>query len=310
LLYESERWLEVQGSFASSVLVKRGLPRGPLAKHGSVPLIVYEVSGNPTKFLQGQNVFGPGVSNMASLVGSMLDSFPSDVRPRACACTGDILLSPSRVDITVMVDLGCHELVHRWLRHAELETRSRHGRALVSGDTVYWGKHSRRWSLKAYCKLCELSAHPPEDAGFHDLVRDWVSGQLRIELTLRGQELRSRGLEGRLSESLVWDYLERVEVGVMKVGEWDNSGLPFRTRAVLEAWQRGEDLRHELKRSYFYKVRRELLSKVGIDISLPAAPVEGDFPRETWDLDWLKGHEVKELPSVFEPYLWRPSRVA
>ena len=184
-----------------------------------MPVLVYEVSGNPAKFLQGHSVFGPGVSNMALLVGAMLDSFPSDVRPHACACTGDILLSASRVDVTVMVDLASHELVHRWLRHAELETRSRHGRALVSGDTVYWGKHSRRWGLKAYCKLCELSDHPPLDDGFRTLVRDWLSGQLRIELTLRGQELRSRALEGPLSEALVWTYLERVEVGVMKVGK-------------------------------------------------------------------------------------------
>jgi hypothetical protein len=302
-IYEIEKWLKVEGSFTDSIQLRRGNPCGSIADffsgHGEAcPQQVAQLSGNPTKFMQGQNCYGPSYSDLGPLLLEVLKAMPCEFQTRF-----DVPVHPRRIDLTVMVNLGTHERVHEWLRQAADRSRSRHGRPLVSGTTVYWGsKHG--WGIKVYCKACELKAHPFGDLKVNEAFQKNVESQLRIELTLRTRELK---LCEVINEDLVWKYLERVELGMLKANDLLHGGdLPTASLMVYRAWLSGYALDVDLTRPTFYRHRRRILDEVGVDISTSPAAVLETRQNTIMDLPYLKAHEVSEIPDVFQPYLWRP----
>lgn len=317
LVWQSERKLQVRGSFESTFRIGRSSPTGDMLAAArrfpcSCTPVCLTLDGNPSKFLQGHNVFGPSVELLYPVVQAVVISLPESL-----LFDYDTHLSPAlhstRIDITTSVDLGRDRLVHEWLHTARTSLRSRHGkakrddessRALVGGDTVYWGKHSRRWTLKAYCKFCELKAHHPGDLAFTKQLRDYCEGHLRLELTLRGLELKPRGND--LHESLVWEFLDKIEVGVMKADVNPvkvNTDLSRVVQFTLSRWMAGEAVGHSLPARTFYRHRRIILDKLGLDISLNYEKKTAE--RQVFDLDYLKAHEIKIIPSIFQGKLWR-----
>lgn len=317
VMYSTERWMKAKGSYESSVQVKRDSSTAAMrsaAERNNLLCFptVLQVSGNPVKFLQGHNAFGPSVSSLGPVIQAFARALPLDLRP----LDADNPLWPavhrSRVDITVMIDLGSDQAVHDWLRHAATETRSRHGiperdqRGLTAGDTVYWGKHSRRWTMKAYCKFCELKAHPCSERDMQRLLREFVEGQLRLELTLRRTELKNRGT---LDEGLVWEYFERIGIGVMKMDVWsERPNLKPAVENVLTLWLAGVDVRVRLPKATFYKYRRIIQEEVGVDISLDRHTQDEAIERVKFDLEYLKAHEVKNVPGYLQGWLFKPQR--
>ncbi|MFC1987296.1 phage/plasmid replication protein, II/X family [Chloroflexota bacterium] len=309
ILWRTERKLQAKGSYDASVQLGRGIPTSEMLKatrkHDLLcnPVIL-QLSGNPSKFLQGHNVFGPSVSALGSVVQATVRALPDKIRPSDADSPLFPAVHRSRVDITTAVDLGEHRLVHEWLRTAASSTRSRHGRALVSGDTVYWGKNSRRWTIKAYCKFCELKEHPVNDVSLLANLREYSQGHLRLELCLRRPELKDRGT---LDESLVWEFMDKIEVGVMKAEvdlENKKPNLPAIVEYTLTRWLGGMDVRHALPKTTFYRHRRLILEETGLDVSLE--PQKKTIERVNFDLEYLKAHEVKEIPSVLQGYLFKP----
>jgi hypothetical protein len=212
---EWERAVPVEGSYRSTLLVGRVGPTedmrraAPLLGLRCPPMSVW-VSGNPTKWLQGHNVYGPSVTQLAPTIHDVIRSLPEPMRPGDADDPRGAAFHRARVDVAVSIALGSDALVHEWLGAAEHGTRSRHGRAQRSGSTVYWGQHSRRWSMKAYCKFCELKDHPPAES--FDELRLFAEGLLRLELTLRTPELKPRGT---LEDEIVFEYWEKVVIGVI-----------------------------------------------------------------------------------------------
>lgn len=306
---ESDRdaWVSAVGSYDTNLQVMADVPTE--AMRGASDVLGFlcsspclRVSGNPVKWLQGHNIWGPSVSLLGPVIQDMARKLPENVRPLDCDSDTLPSVKRTRVDVNVMVDLGSHQVVHDWLNHAALETRSRSGRALQSDTTVYWGKHSTRWSLKAYCKHCELLARPPAypiSAGTMEYCRQL----LRIELCLRRPELRDRGT---LSEEIVWEFFRRIEIGVMKPGMDANiSKLPMVVRGVLSTWMLGGDVKQGIARRTFYKYRRMLLDAAGVDISL--SPVEQldklegtRFDRDLFDANVLRSRVVTRPPDSLQ----------
>lgn len=308
-VWSSERKLQVKGSYDTAVLVGRSAPTDAMTtaadKYGLLCAVdCLYVSGNPAKWLQGHNVFGPSVHDLGPVLRSLVRSFPAEVRPADAVEDVWPAVHRSRVDVTTTVDMGSHRLVHEWLRAAASSTRSRHGRALVSGDTVYWGQHSRRWTMKAYCKFCELQAHPPQVDGWRDRLLPWTEGQLRLELCLRGQELKPRGT---LEEAVIWEYMNRIEVGIMKDTSDGFDGvaplLPRGVRLTLREWVAGVDVRHTLPGRTFYRHRRLILDELGLDISLTYHKDTAE--REVFDLAYLRAHEVGAIPDSMQGLLFK-----
>lgn len=146
--WQVEKKQQVAGSFETNINVK---------SLGSTHLYI---DGNPAKWLQGHNLFGS--DNLIGLVAQvmhrlipLLQLTPNDSDLLAWN-TGDFELK--RVDCTAMWELPRRSDVRSWLRAAEFQSKSRHGRPTMRGGTLYFGQHSRRWSIKFYSKGDELDA--------------------------------------------------------------------------------------------------------------------------------------------------------
>lgn len=268
-----EKKQQVRGSYESNLNVKSLDPN------------TLFIDGNLTKWLQGHNLFG--TNDLIGLVEAVMY--------RLIPILG---LTPSendlqvwrhgfyelkKVDCTAMWALPRRCDVNAWLRAAEMQSKSRHGRPITTGGTLYFGKNSRRWSVKFYAKGDEISARNhklPEDIELHDKLVEYADNKLRGELTLRAIQLK----EKQLSVAAQWNENTVIEQLMLYIGSLNMSeqfsitptnleGLPARLIAVYKLWQDGVDLRAMYPRATFYRYRSEFL-KQGIDIAIrqPAKP--------------------------------------
>ena len=307
-LWSIDKRVPVEGSYSSKIQVKPGLPNREMllaSEHLALECapVCLELSGNPSKFLQGHNVFGPNVRSLQPVLTEVIRRFPAEIRPQ----DADSPLSPAihrtRVDITTSVGFSSHNEVHEYLRFLESSSRSRHGRAQVSGSTVYWGLGSRHWKMKCYCKFCELKEHLPAEFTQRDELKAWSEGKLRIELELHTSELKNRGT---LSEDLIWEYFSKIGVSNMKKGKPVTPDLRGTAELTFMKWQAGADVRFLLPHNTYYRHRREILKQTGLDISLPYNTKDAETVNI--DMAWLKSHEIKDVPAVFQGILFKPAK--
>lgn len=268
VVWHKARDLEVEGSYSSKLMVRT---TGDFLC----------VSGNPVKWFQGHNLFGtdelvPLVQATCEAVCELL-GLPVMPEDRLGWSSGWVLLS--RVDCTAMYELPSRADVLACLRASAGGARSRHGSATTRGGTVYWGQNSRRWSLKAYSKGDELEAGKkhalPYELPSRDRLEEYADSMLRVELTLRGMELKRRGLElaaswgGATPMEQLAVAMEALEVSErFELPSEVLATLPGKLVAVYEAWRAGHDLRAMYSRPTFYKYRKQLLDVAGVDISV------------------------------------------
>lgn len=237
------------------------------------------VSGNPAKWFQGHNIFGS--ADMHGLVLEMLH--------RICRSVG---LSPSaddlvlwnagiikltRVDVTHSFDLGNLARVRNALRSLDATANLKHrGRGHFKGDSLTFGKGSRRWSLTLYAKGAELEVKGHE---MHlelqaTQLPALAQGLLRAEVRMHSLQLVAEQLEyvvywgenaGSELHSRLLAGLQIAETSMLDAQTLD--GLPGRLMLAYQAWRDGHDLRATLSRPTFYRYRLELL-KHGIDIAV------------------------------------------
>jgi hypothetical protein len=310
IVRERNRWETAQGSFESGVQVTTAQPTDQMlaaaTEHGFLcaPLQILKVSGNPAKYLQGHNVTGPSVSQLGPVVQGLVRQFPEELRPH----DADSLILPavhrSRVDVNTLVDMGSHQAVHDWLMLAETKTRSRHGRAVNSDGTVYWGQHSTRWAMKAYCKHCELKKHPAIDTELQVDLLEWTRNFLRIELVLRRPELKDRG---QFSESIIWEFFAKLELHTMRVNTYTEAkdALPLGPKLALGAWYQGVDVKTYIpSRSTFHRYRKQILDVTGIDVALPYSEQQSEAAPVLLGMDELFKREVKDVPARIQRSLF------
>ena len=307
--WQVEKRLLVEGSYGANIQVRSEHYEG-FCSH-------IRLDGNPVKWLQGHNVWGTtdlsGVitaclSRVLILVAPEISEnvmIASELAARRCAAVepAEWLRTASgvqafgnaifpyvycsrltRIDITGMYDLGNSQRVLTWLRAAaDSANMSHRGRGQFSGDTLYWGKKSRRWALKMYPKGAELKAHKPkkgitEHPHYLSGVTDFADKALRVELTLRGMELKDKRLSGvqdwreGVIETVYSSYLEGLEFSQnMKVTEIppDFEKLPARLRGPVQLWHSGHDLRTMYSRATWYRYRTDIMKAITLDISLP-----------------------------------------
>jgi hypothetical protein len=302
------RWETAQGSFESGVQVTTAQPTDGMIEAASTQGFlcspqVLKISGNPAKYLQGHNVTGPSVSQLGPVVQGLVRAFPDEFRPPDAHSLVLPAVHRSRVDVNTLVDMGTHQAVHDWLLLAETKTKSKHGRATSSEGTVYWGKHSTRWAMKAYCKHCELKKHPPADSVLHQELLEWTRSFLRIELVLRRPELKNRG---SLDESIIWEFFAKLEINTMRVNTYTEakSVLPTGMKLALAAWYQGTDLKCFLPERTFYRHRKEILAVTGIDVARPHSDQDASAAPVLLGMDELFKREVKEVPERIQRSLF------
>lgn len=318
ITFSTDRWIKAVGSYNSTIQLRPASCTLEMLKSANKHDLIcsdtcLEVSGNPSKFLQGHNVFGPSVSSLGPVVQGIIRALPGQFRPKNADDPRWPALNRRRVDVTTSIRMGNHREVHDFISHAQTEMRSHHRKqqsGLTGASTVSWGAGSDRWMLTAYCKLCELLKHPLADPLMNTSIGDFADGLLRIELRLYTKELKPKGT---LFESIIWEYYDRIEVGVMKE-DVESKVLAMRSpvRMIYELWLDGHDVSPSsgyLKRAAFYKYRKEILEVTGQDISnLPVKKNKGDVSRDIFGSGWLKEHEVKELPDNLKKYLYEPGK--
>lgn len=318
--YQVHRRKMLEGSFSSKVAIRT-------VKRGFV-----EVSGNPSKFLQGHNVFGTDdlcyltylfMRRVSEMVG-----MPQSPEVQRLWLDGDFDIS--RLDINYMFPLRDRSEVRAWLRAAQETTRVKwRGRGQCEDGTLYFGKAKKGgraspWSMKLYCKGDELGLRDvplnaddwedarsvkvvdlrpsflgeerkpwspdrvdpkpfdsgwggklPPDLPFRDRICQWADNKLRIELTLRSQEMKRMGLlrANMWSLNVVREvysvYLSKLEIGEQVMTAVDDvERLPRSLRRTYNEWKLGVDLRQELPKVTFWRHRKQILDAVGVDIGV------------------------------------------
>lgn len=267
----SDKKMTVRGSDESSIQIKTSRDH---------PLTHLYVDGNPVKFLQGHNLWGTDdlvglMYHFLLKVTSMVGLSPSEDDLHAWAIGAYEL---KKVDVNYSWHLASISDVLAWIRAAESAARLRHrGPGVLKGSTLYFGQHSRRWSLKAYSKGDEVSTkghHLPERLQLSPII-DWANRSLRLEVRLSALELKRRGLH--LASNWAHNTPTEIHTELLSglemsenyiIPDKDIPNLPARLQAAYLAWKDGHDLRSIYPRPTYYRYRKQLLDH-GIDIAIP-----------------------------------------
>lgn len=266
----SDKTLHLKGSHDARIAV-RTVERG-----------LMEFSGNPVKFQQGHNLFGS-----ADLKGLLIDTLidvceavqlPPSAENLEAWHRGEIRLS--RVDVTGMYELPSFSDVGSWLQAAGKTASVKwRGRGHYQDGTLYFGKvakgkRSSPWQMKLYHKGQEVLVHKlPRDLAKREELENWASNKLRIEVTLRTQELKRLGLHkvGRwtveMADKVFEAYLSKLDIGEQQMVDIEvEEQLKPSLRAAYALWKSGADMRAVFPRATFYLYRKQIMEVTGSDI--------------------------------------------
>lgn len=272
-----EEWVapkrtQVKGSFEKTLSIKS------VGGDGYGNATGLWLNGNPSKFLQGHNVFGS--SDLQSLLFDVFTIVCKqfDLRPTSEEVDrvrrGDYEIK--MLDYNCSYDLPTRSDVLSFIRALEFKAKTRSGRPATKGGTLYFNKTSTYWAIKFYCKAEEILTNrgklPLElqNRG----IEDWVDNKLRIELRLLSKELKRLGIlkvcqltKSRLQE-LFNTYTRSIEM-TQQIQLTDEilMAMPNKLRSTYTLWTEGHDLRNMMSPATYKRHRKEL-KEYGINIDL------------------------------------------
>lgn len=281
------------------------------------------LSGNPCKHIQGHNLFGS-----EDAVGLFIDIgrrvrkdrglFPSPATWGSMEFIGPRF---TRLDLTRSYRFDSCDLAREWISTVAATAHSKHRASKLESGTAYFGRESARWSFKIYAKFDELMSAKKGHALSHELsdkarseLLSWSTGVVRFELTLRSLELENFPRSFDLLP--VWEhYSKRITFNenyeAITMDALPLEELPRHLRAAYAVWRGGGDLRLMYSVRSFYRIRRELLEAIHVDIAhkplrstVQVAPVERKsrvVPGAVFGLH-AKGWD----PAPIECYMHRP----
>ena len=239
-----------------------------------------QFDGCPAKWFQGHNIFG--TDDIRLLVPNLLQSVlcslgvPPSPGDLAQWCNGEVTLT--RVDVTQSFAAGSRSNAVAFIRAMESAATYKHrGRGqLVKGDTLYFGKNSRRSALKIYSKGQELEArgHQLGESLQVTPLAGYANDLIRFEFVLRSrwlsdERLRSLGAWGdNTATELHRSLLEPLTMAnQLTLPYVDIISMPSHLKSTYALWSVGQDVRQVLAKPTFYRHRQQLLEH-GIDIAL------------------------------------------
>jgi len=293
-----------------ATVVESVLRKSRWTKADSESLFLVEISGNPTKFMQGQNIWGTKIDMMAIC------------QTMACEIFDKLGLKPSardlirwslgyfyikRVDITTNMQLDSQKDVTTFLKNLYKTATTRIGGAEwfnQNGTTVYFGKGSRYKGVKFYDKYAEQVAHLKlEDyPDTKEKLFAACNGLVRFEVVVRSEMIRQKGL--RWADAWEdYDFGEFIveELGKIKFGDHGLNqekiqelldDLPTHLCATLAKWMNGSSgpqLRDMIGKRTYYR-HRALLLQYRVNIG---APYDSDEAKK-------KGTKVVNMVRVLE----------
>lgn len=272
LEWKTVRAVQHEGSFDTSIQVRSDGYR-------------VRISGNLSRFGRPDNLFGLPLSRCLVVAARVLAHYglPAftagqrvwNSRSDSYAWTGARI---SRIDLTANFSAGSPDDAHAVMQYLGSQHAGRHtGRVLGDGETVEWGRGSRRQYWKTYIKHKEMARHNKAGHIPEKLIqyaRD--NGIIRLEGTLRSNSLTDIGsaflgdyLRGdRAMSELIRLFDERVSVISRAEKTIDDlADLPRTIRATARDYLAGENVADNLPKATFYRHRAQLLP-YGIDIAV------------------------------------------
>lgn len=274
--YHIDQRLPIEGSYSEKIHIRTA----GIDLNGNTNLI--EFSGNPIKFLQGHNVWGSSdlLSVMVEAMLKISEVLSVPQPEHIFKAWVDGLYTISRVDLNEMYRFRDRAEVLAWIYGASQTSRTRSQGAVSRGSTLYWNKTSKRWSVKAYSKGQELALIRNKSHHFDQIITEFSDSVLRIELTLKSNELEEIGLKLAANwrtinvADLYANYVGRIQMSEQKTtGE---IFLKIKSRpvaATYQMWLDGYDLRQILPARTFYRHRNVLLE---LDIDISIKPIRED----------------------------------
>lgn len=315
--YEILKPMSVTGSYDDKVIVKScpiaASPEWSMIKQDDTMWRVY-ISGNPTKFLQGHNVYGH--QNMTGIIRDFIKSVLQKINIDEFTIAR-VLRDPiriTRVDITQSYTMDSASDVSNWLRHAGQYMTGKNQK-VDTDKTLYVGKNSRRVAIKIYEKSAEMLKHKNtfnlSDSAFEALYNVALK-LLRFEVTLRGMKL----------EDLKMNYLQKVDnkmfedqfsLQLQKMNLPENielveneiNDLPSRYVGIYSLWKDGINLKEKMSLATYKRYRKFFLEGYNLDLSMPPL----DLPKKTnviplWR--YIVAGDREFNPSADDEYLYTP----
>lgn len=270
--WRSPKRTQVEGSFEKKISVKS------VGGDGTGRATHLWFNGNPSKFLQGHNVFGS-----ADIKSLLFDTYVRVVEHFHLKPTeqefnqvkeGDYELS--MFDVNGSFDLPSRSDVLAFIRALEFKAKTRHGRPSTKGGTLYFGKSSEYWAVKFYCKAEEIQTArgkiPLQIQGKG--IENWADNKLRIELRLLSKELKRlnilkvKDLSPAIIKHLFDTYIRRIEMTEqIQLNDQTLLNMPTKLRSTYTLWSEGHDLRNMMSKATYNRHRKEL-KNYGINIDL------------------------------------------
>lgn len=272
------------------------------------------ISGNPTKFFQGHNVFGPEnmVDHILEFICKVLENCGVDSVNVWRVRLNPWLVQITRLDITGMFYCADPE---EWLRQASQFYQDKFNRRRkASGNTLYEGQNSKRKTVKAYAKAPEMLDHRKtfklDDNEFNRL-HQLASKLLRFEVTFRTLKLKEIGLNNLKiftnNDLIKWFYKEVNDMNIpdnIDITTTELHNLKPAEIGAYQLWLTGDNIQDRFKKTTFYRYRNKLLP-LGIDITQPPRSQSLSSTTRSVALKRVLIPAAEFSPAASEPTLWR-----
>jgi hypothetical protein len=244
-----------------------------------------QFSGNVSRFGRPDNVWGFSMGECLRRINAVtaqlgLPPFTAGERfYRNVNTSSGTRLAPSwtgarvtRIDLTANFETGSADNARaylEWLSSQQTTARIKVGTHGGHGETVDWGRGSRRVYAKAYNKAIELERHD----GPRQLIDHCNEvGLVRFEVTVKATQLHTMGCNylGGLDMGQLFElYKDRAAVLTRAEHTHDDlEQLPNHLRRTARDYLAGDDVRSHVSLATFKRHRAGLLA-YGIDIAVP-----------------------------------------
>jgi len=277
--WESPKRLSIRGSYESTCHVRSQGGNG----RGQATQLYVDV--NPSKFIQGHNVFGIEdnlllAEEVMRRVCFSLPGLPKDFAIQK-ARAGDF--EQLGIHIARSFDAGSLNAAHCIQDALALKSRSRSGRCQSRAGTNYWNlsKRKNRWLAKSYLKGEEIKSrskgHKLPEGLMNIGLEDFANNLIRIEFEIYKQEFIERTIPliyghqftVKVIDTLYNEYWERIEMSAQaSIASHELESLTRSIRSTYLMWKEGLQVRGNMSKPTFYRHRNELLP-FGIDIAIP-----------------------------------------
>lgn len=269
------KYQRVEGSYSSSVIVKS---QGELDKEGNATELYFD--GNPSKFVQGHNVFG--VLDLKQLLHGVFRKLHKSSAIDfelfslfSCLDSAKVV----RLDVTNSIQFSNQNEVRAYIKQLSQFAHTRNGRPQQKQWRLLFSGGSRRWSISVYSKGDEVTKRSfSSDFDHRDFIVSEASRLCRVEVRFLSMELLKNGLNKiyRITPekltSLYSDYVSRITMSEkIELSSDELTALPKTVRHTYLLWKSGLSVQAEMSTPTFYRHRAALM-KAGVDISVPYDP--------------------------------------